>query len=114
MGSAAALTTTFDLASTLGNGLADSCLAAEHSMRPPEPGILDSFTFADDRSPPLFKRTVAARMANQRRGAFNDMVDHQVRDIKIEAKPDFLKSLASASPIAAVSELIWNGFDAKA
>jgi Histidine kinase-, DNA gyrase B-, and HSP90-like ATPase len=35
-------------------------------------------------------------------------------NIKIEAKPDFLKSLANASPIAAVSELIWNGFDAKA
>ncbi|WP_149196669.1 ATP-binding protein [Luteimonas suaedae] len=34
--------------------------------------------------------------------------------IKIEAKPDFLKSLASASPMAAVSELIWNGFDANA
>jgi len=36
------------------------------------------------------------------------------KDIQIEAKPDFLKSLANASPIAAVSELIWNGFDAKA
>lgn len=42
------------------------------------------------------------------------MVDSQTTDIKIEAKPDFLKSLASASPIAAVSELIWNGFDARA
>lgn len=42
------------------------------------------------------------------------MVDGQTTDIKIQAKPDFLKSLASASPIAAVSELIWNGFDARA
>lgn len=42
------------------------------------------------------------------------MVDSQITDIKILAKPDFLKSLAAASPIAAVSELIWNGFDAKA
>lgn len=43
------------------------------------------------------------------------MVDNQSTDIKIEAKPDFLKSLASnVSPITAVSELIWNGFDAGA
>ncbi len=42
------------------------------------------------------------------------MADGQTTDIKIEAKPDFLKSLASATPIAAVSELIWNGFDAHA
>ncbi|MDO0787994.1 ATP-binding protein [Xanthomonas campestris pv. campestris] len=39
----------------------------------------------------------------------------QVRNIKVVAQPDFLKSLANnASPIAAVAELIWNGFDAKA
>lgn len=43
------------------------------------------------------------------------MADNQSMDIKIEAKPDFLKSLASnVSPITAVSELIWNGFDAGA
>ncbi|GAA0688226.1 ATP-binding protein [Dyella marensis] len=43
------------------------------------------------------------------------MADNQSRDIKIEAKQDFLKSLASnVSPITAVSELIWNGFDAGA
>lgn len=35
-------------------------------------------------------------------------------DIKVEAKPDFLKSLSASSPIVAISELIWNGFDAKA
>lgn len=42
------------------------------------------------------------------------MADNLTTDIKIEAKPDFLKSLATATPIAAVSELIWNGFDANA
>lgn len=36
-------------------------------------------------------------------------------DIKIEAKPDFLKSMvANVSPLSAVAELIWNGFDANA
>lgn len=35
-------------------------------------------------------------------------------DIKVEAKPDFLRSLSAATPVAAVCELIWNGFDAKA
>ena len=34
--------------------------------------------------------------------------------IAIEAKKDFLESLAQASPIKAVSELIWNGLDAGA
>lgn len=43
------------------------------------------------------------------------MADNQSMDIKIEAKPDFLKSLAAnVSPVTAVSELIWNGFDAGA
>lgn len=43
------------------------------------------------------------------------MADNQTTDIKIEAKQDFLKSLATnVSPISAVSELIWNGFDANA
>lgn len=43
------------------------------------------------------------------------MADDQTTDIKIEAKQDFLKSLAvNVSPISAVSELIWNGFDANA
>lgn len=43
------------------------------------------------------------------------MTANQSMDIKIEAKPDFLKSLAAnVSPITAVSELIWNGFDAGA
>lgn len=43
------------------------------------------------------------------------MADNQSTNIKIEAKHDFLKSLASnVTPIAAVSELIWNGFDAGA
>lgn len=35
-------------------------------------------------------------------------------NIKVEAKTDFLKSLSAASPVAAISELIWNGFDARA
>ncbi len=35
-------------------------------------------------------------------------------DIKVEAKPDFLRSLSAATPVAAVCELIWNAFDAKA
>lgn len=43
------------------------------------------------------------------------MADNQTTDIKIEAKQDFLKSLTTnVSPISAVSELIWNGFDANA
>jgi hypothetical protein len=43
------------------------------------------------------------------------MTDSQSTDIRIEAKHDFLKSLAyNVSPITAVSELIWNGFDANA
>lgn len=43
------------------------------------------------------------------------MAGDQMQNIKIEAKSDFLKSLAAnASPITAVTELIWNGFDAKA
>ncbi len=49
------------------------------------------------------------------RGVFYGMADNKSTDIRIEAKPDFLKSLASnVSPITAVSELIWNGFDAGA
>lgn len=48
-------------------------------------------------------------------GELNGMADNQTTDIKIEAKQDFLKSLATnVSPISAVSELIWNGFDANA
>ncbi|ETF03510.1 hypothetical protein W822_10350 [Advenella kashmirensis W13003] len=35
-------------------------------------------------------------------------------DIKVKAKPDFLKSLSTSNPIAAIAELIWNGFDAGA
>jgi hypothetical protein len=43
------------------------------------------------------------------------MANYPTTDIKIEAKQDFLKALATnVSPIAAVSELIWNGFDANA
>jgi hypothetical protein len=34
--------------------------------------------------------------------------------IAIEAKEDFLERLCLASPIKAVSELIWNGLDAGA
>ncbi|MCX6178765.1 MAG: ATP-binding protein [Chlorobiales bacterium] len=37
-----------------------------------------------------------------------------MKKISIEAKKDFLESLAQASPIKAVSELIWNGLDAGA
>ncbi|MDO9453205.1 MAG: ATP-binding protein [Stagnimonas sp.] len=33
---------------------------------------------------------------------------------KVIAKPDFLKSLTASKPLAAVSELVWNGFDAGA
>ena len=32
--------------------------------------------------------------------------------IKVEAKRDFLESLAQTTPISAIAELIWNGFDA--
>lgn len=43
------------------------------------------------------------------------MADNQSTDINVQAKQDFLKSLATnVSPITAVSELIWNGFDAGA
>jgi HSP90 family molecular chaperone len=33
--------------------------------------------------------------------------------IQVTAKKDFIQSLTSARPIAALAELIWNGFDAK-
>lgn len=43
------------------------------------------------------------------------MADNQSTDINVQAKQDFLKSLTiNVSPITAVSELIWNGFDAGA
>lgn len=43
------------------------------------------------------------------------MEDNQPTAISVQAKQDFLRSLtANVSPIAAVSELIWNGFDAGA
>jgi len=43
------------------------------------------------------------------------MADYQSTDISVQAKQDFLKSLtANVTPLAAVSELIWNGFDAGA
>lgn len=60
-----------------------------------------------------FNRLVLARTANHNKGRLLRYGRTQSMDIKIEAKPDFLKSLASnVSPITAVSELIWNGFDA--
>lgn len=34
--------------------------------------------------------------------------------VKVTAKKDFLEALATAKPLAALSELIWNGFDAGA
>jgi len=34
--------------------------------------------------------------------------------INVAAMPDFLKSLSASKPIAAITELIWNGFDANA
>jgi hypothetical protein len=37
-----------------------------------------------------------------------------VAKIHVQAKRDFIESLASATPLAAISELIWNGFDAGA
>lgn len=36
-----------------------------------------------------------------------------MRNIQVTAKKDFIESLTSARPIAALAELIWNGFDAK-
>src|ERR1017187_3503696 len=33
--------------------------------------------------------------------------------VHVTAKPDFLESLTTARPIAALAELIWNGFDAQ-
>jgi len=35
-------------------------------------------------------------------------------NIKVDVKPDFLVALTASTPINAVAELIWNGFDAKA
>jgi hypothetical protein len=35
-------------------------------------------------------------------------------DIKVNVKPDHLKAISNSTPIAAISELIWNGFDADA
>lgn len=34
--------------------------------------------------------------------------------VKVTAKPDFLQSVSVAKPVPALSELIWNGFDAGA
>jgi hypothetical protein len=34
--------------------------------------------------------------------------------VKVTAKPDFLQSVSAAKPVPALSELIWNGFDAGA
>ena len=43
------------------------------------------------------------------------MADNLSTNVIVQAKQDFLKSLtANVTPIAAVSELIWNGFDAGA
>lgn len=43
------------------------------------------------------------------------MADYQSTDVRVQAKQDFLKSMtANVTPLAAVSELIWNGFDAGA
>jgi hypothetical protein len=36
-----------------------------------------------------------------------------MRNIQVTAKKDFIESLTSARPFAALAELIWNGFDAK-
>ncbi len=36
-----------------------------------------------------------------------------MKKVQVTAKKDFLESLASARPIAALAELIWNGFDAQ-
>ncbi len=36
------------------------------------------------------------------------------RDIKVQAKADYIASLAHASPVAAVEELVWNALDADA
>jgi DNA mismatch repair enzyme (predicted ATPase) len=79
-----------------------------------EPGILGLFTSAHGRISFIPTESPGQDGEPTQGGAFNDMADGKTTDIKIEAKPDFLKSLASASPIAAVSELIWNGFDARA
>lgn len=43
------------------------------------------------------------------------MTDNRTTDIRIEAKHELLRSLASnVSPITAVSGLIWNGFNVNA
>lgn len=34
--------------------------------------------------------------------------------VHVTAKRDFIETLASAKPVTALSELIWNGFDADA
>lgn len=36
------------------------------------------------------------------------------RDIKVLAKADYIASLAHASPLAAIEELVWNALDADA
>ena len=36
------------------------------------------------------------------------------KDIKVQAKADYIASLAHASPVAAVEELVWNALDADA
>lgn len=37
-----------------------------------------------------------------------------IRDIKVQAKADYIASLSHASPLAAVEELVWNALDADA
>ena len=37
-----------------------------------------------------------------------------IRDIKVQAKADYIASLAHASPLAAIEELVWNALDADA
>ena len=37
-----------------------------------------------------------------------------IRDIKVQAKADYIASLSHASPLAAIEELVWNALDADA
>ena len=36
------------------------------------------------------------------------------RDIRVQAKADYIASLSHASPLAAIEELVWNALDADA
>ena len=36
------------------------------------------------------------------------------KDIKVQAKADYIASLSHASPIAAIEQLVWNALDADA